>query len=158
MKKLLALTVILLGVSTTPVMAESPKPVTEQSQPLEITVYRSPSCSCCSKWLTHLKQNQFTVKDVVIDDVAVIKQKYGVPAKLASCHTAIVNGYVIEGHVPARDIKKLINSKAKIVGLSVPGMTTGTPGMEMGNRKDPYDVVSFDKAGQTKVFKHYQNY
>jgi len=158
MKKLLALTVILLGISTNPVIAEPAKPATEQSQPLEITVYRSPSCGCCSKWLTHLKQNQFTVNDVVIDDVATIKQKYGVPAKLASCHTAIVNGYVIEGHVPASDIKELINSKAKVVGLSVPGMTTGTPGMEMGNRKDPYDVVSFDKTGQTKVFKHYQNY
>ena len=158
MKKLLSLTIILLGFSSNPVIAEPTKMKTEQTQALEITVYRSPSCGCCSKWLTHLKQNQFTVKDVVIDDVATIKQKYGVPAQLASCHTAIVNGYVIEGHVPADDIKNLINSKAKITGLSVPGMTTGTPGMEMGDRKDPYDVVSFDKAGQIKVFKHYQNY
>ncbi|PPD34257.1 MAG: CopG family transcriptional regulator [Methylomonas sp.] len=117
----------------------------------EMTVYRSPTCSCCGKWIEHVKSNHFAVKDIVSSDMDAIKEKYGIPDKLASCHTAIVDGYVIEGHVPAADIQKLLTSKPNVVGLSAPGMPMGSPGMEMGGSQD-YDVVSFDKDGKVQVF------
>jgi hypothetical protein len=125
-------------------------------KPIDIEVHRSPTCMCCGKWLAHLKENNFNVKDIVTDDVQAIKDKYGVTQELASCHTAIVDGYVIEGHVPADDIKKLLQTKPKVVGLAVPGMVNGSPGMEMGDKKDPYDVVSFDREKQVKVFHSYE--
>lgn len=134
------------------------KETQQMEKPIDIVVYRSPSCGCCSKWLDHLKKHQFNVEDIVTDDVSSIKKKYGVPGNLASCHTAIVDGYVIEGHVPAGDIKSLLKMKPKVIGLSVPGMPAGTPGMEMGDRKDPFQVVTFDKEGQTKIFNNYENY
>ncbi len=123
---------------------------------VEVVVYRSPSCGCCGKWIQHLKDNNFVVKDYVTNDVQLIKDKYGVTANMASCHTAIVDGYVVEGHVPADDIKKMINDKPDIIGISVPGMPVGTPGMEMGGRKDPYQVVSFDKEHNYHVVKSYE--
>lgn len=123
---------------------------------LEIEVYRSPSCGCCSKWLAHLKENQFDVKDYLTNDVQAIKDKYGVPQNMASCHTAIINGYVVEGHVPAADIRKLLKLKPAVIGISVPGMPVGTPGMEMGGRKDAYKVISFDKNENYQVFSSYK--
>lgn len=125
-------------------------------KPIDIVVYRSPTCMCCGKWLAHLKENNFNVKDIVTDDVQAIKDKYGVTQELASCHTAIVDGYIIEGHVPANDIKKLLKTKPKVVGLAVPGMVNGSPGMEMGDKKDPYKVLSFDHEKQVKVFNSYE--
>ncbi len=124
-------------------------------KPIDIVVYRSPTCECCGRWLEHMKQNNFNIKDIVTENVDAIKEKYDVPETLASCHTAIVDGYVIEGHVPANDIKNLLKSKAKITGLSVPGMPRGTPGMEVG-AKDPYQVISFDQQKNTKVFNSYE--
>ena len=125
-------------------------------EPIVIEVYRSPSCGCCSKWLVHLKENQFDVIDHVTNDVQAIKDKYGVPENMASCHTALVNGYVVEGHVPASDIKKLLNLKPAVIGISVPGMPSGTPGMEMGGRKDAYQVISFDKEKKYQIFSSYE--
>ncbi len=124
----------------------------------DIVVYRSPSCGCCSKWLEHLKKHDFNVIDNVTEDVQSIKDRSGITAASASCHTAIVNGYIIEGHVPAADIKALLMAKINIRGLSVPGMVTGTPGMEMGAQKSPFKVIAFDKNGQLKVFKTYDKY
>lgn len=124
-------------------------------QPVDIIVYRSPTCGCCGKWIQHLKQNNFNVKDILTDDMNEIKDKYGVPKEMASCHTALVNGYVIEGHVPASDILKLLTSKPNVVGLAVPGMVTGSPGMEMGDAKHPYDVMSFDKEKHFQIFNSY---
>ena len=126
-------------------------------KPVDIVVYRSPSCNCCGKWLEHLKQNNFNVKDIVTHDVQATKNKYGVSEEMASCHTAMVDGYVIEGHVPATDIMKLLKTKPKIVGISVPGMPSGTPGMEMGGKKDPYNVMSFDRENHYQVFNSYQS-
>lgn len=120
-----------------------------------IVVNRSPTCSCCGKWVEHLKQNNFNVEDIVSDDVQPVKNKYGVTQELASCHTAIVNGYVVEGHVPADDIRTMLKNKPNIVGITVPGMPMGTPGMEMGGKKNPYQVISFDKKNQTQVFNSY---
>jgi len=124
----------------------------------EIVVYRSPSCGCCGKWVKHLELNGFNVSDKVTDNVQGIKDQYGVNKSLASCHTAIIGDYVIEGHVPAEDIKAMIQAKARVKGLSVPGMVTGSPGMEMGGRKDPYNVVSFDKYGKQSLYKAYEKY
>jgi len=139
---------LVIALFSTTARAEPPKPV-------DITVYRSASCSCCGKWLEHLKANNFNVKDMVIEDVLPIKQKQGITDKLASCHTALVGDYVIEGHVPANDIMKLLKSKPKVIGLAVPGMVNGSPGMEMGDHKNAYEVVSFDKDQKTAVFSSY---
>jgi len=124
----------------------------EAINPIEMTVYRSESCGCCGKWITHAQQNQFNIKSVISDDMLAIKAKLGVPEKLASCHTAIVDGYVIEGHVPAEDIKKLLQTKPNLAGIAAPGMPLGSPGMEMAGQKDAYRVVSFDKEGKFEVF------
>jgi hypothetical protein len=124
----------------------------------EIVVYRSPSCGCCGKWIKHLELNGFKVDDRVTEHVQNIKEQYGVNKELASCHTAVIGGYIVEGHVPAEDIKKMLQSKPNIKGLSVPGMVPGSPGMEMDGRKDSYNVVSFDKAGKQKIYKAYEKY
>jgi hypothetical protein len=124
-------------------------------EPVAITVYRSPTCGCCGKWIDHLKQNNFDVKDIISDEMDAIKARYGIPKEMASCHTAIVDGYVVEGHVPVSDIMKLLKTKPKVTGLAVPGMVTGSPGMEMGGRVDPYDVMSFDKENHFQIFDSY---
>lgn len=127
----------------------------EDANAKEITVYRSPTCGCCGKWLDHLQKEGFKVKDIVTNDVQALKDKYGISAELASCHTAIINGYVIEGHVPASDIATLLKLKPKLTGITVPGMVNGSPGMEMGSEADAYNVVSFDDKHNHQVFKSY---
>lgn len=117
----------------------------------EITVYKSPTCGCCKLWIDHLKQNGFTVKAHDTENVAAHKQRLGVLPELASCHTAVVNGYVIEGHVPAADIKRLLKEQPKIIGLAVPGMPMGSPGME-GPVKEAYEVKTFDKKGRVTTY------
>jgi hypothetical protein len=118
-------------------------------------VYRSPECSCCSGWTNHLKAQGFKIKDIPTANIDLVKQKYNVPDNLTSCHTAIIDGYVIEGHVPVNDIKRLLQQKPNIKGLSVPEMPLGTPGMEIGNQRDPFTVLSFDKKGRVTVFSNY---
>lgn len=122
---------------------------------IPIKVYRSPMCSCCGKWLAHLKQNNFSVTDVPSEDMPAIKEQHGISEAMASCHTAIVGDYVVEGHVPADDIKNLLKTQAKVIGIAVPQMPSGTPGMEMGGKKDAYKVMSFDKDNHYQVFKDY---
>jgi len=119
-----------------------------------ITVYKSPTCNCCNKWVEHLKSNGFSVRAINEINMEKIKADKGVPVKFKSCHTAVINGYVIEGHVPANDIRKLLSEKRKVAGLSVPQMPMGSPGME-GSRKDPYKVFEFDQAGNYKVINQY---
>ena len=116
-----------------------------------IHVYKSPTCGCCTKWIDHLKENGFEVISTNVPDVAPVKQANGVPASLGSCHTAIVEGYVIEGHVPASDITRLLAERPKIVGLAVPGMPSGSPGME-GPHPEKYDVLAFDSDAKTTTF------
>jgi hypothetical protein len=127
----------------------------QQNSAKEITVYRSATCMCCEKWVSHLKENHYKVNDNVIDDVQPIKNKYGVSAEMASCHTALIDDYVVEGHVPAADIEQLLKKKPNVVGISVPGMPTGTPGMEMGGKKDTFSVYSFDDKNQKAEFNQY---
>jgi hypothetical protein len=129
---------------------------TAADKPIDIVVYRSPTCGCCGKWMEHLKENNFNVKEIRTGEVQEIKDKYGVTQEMASCHTAIVDGYVIEGHVPANDIKTLLKTKPKVVGITVPGMPTGTPGMEMGDEKEAYDVMSFDREKHYQIFTSYK--
>jgi len=120
------------------------------SAPVEVTVYKSPTCGCCSKWVDHMTANGFKVTAHDTSDMQAVKTKLGVPDAMASCHTSVINGYVIEGHVPAADIQRLLRDKPKVAGLSVPGMVTGSPGME-GGRSDPYNVMAFGE-GKTSVF------
>jgi hypothetical protein len=116
-----------------------------------MTVYKSPTCGCCAKWVEHMRANGFAVTVNETPDVAPIKDKQGVPAELRSCHTALVGGYAIEGHVPADVIKKLLRERPNAVGLAVPGMPMGSPGME-GASKDSYNVMLFDKAGKATIY------
>lgn len=122
----------------------------------EITVYKNASCGCCGNWITHLKDEGFQVEAHDVADVTPYKKKYGVPYEMGSCHTALVEGYVIEGHVPASDIRRLIKERPDIRGLSAPGMPIGSPGMEQGNKKDSFDVIAIGKDGSTSVYSSYQ--
>ena len=118
-----------------------------------LTVYKDPSCGCCTKWVAHLNANG--LKPVVKDrsDMAALKDSLGVPKNLRSCHTAVVGKYVIEGHVPAADLKRLLATAPKdVIGIAVPDMPAGSPGMEMGARKERYDVIAFGSSGSTHVF------
>jgi hypothetical protein len=121
----------------------------------EATVYKSASCGCCKKWVEHMQKNGYAVTVHDVPDVAIYKKKYGVPDSLASCHTAIVtSGFIIEGHVPADLVDKLIAQGPKdVIGLAVPGMVQGSPGMESGTT-EKYDILAFDKAGKTRVYAH----
>lgn len=125
-------------------------------KPVTMTVYRDPDCQCCHKWIQHLEQHNITVFDKLTRNMADIKQQANIPSPMRSCHTAQVGDYVIEGHVPAQDILKLLQDKPDIAGLAVPNMPVGTPGMEMGMRKDNFVVFQFNKAGQISVFDKYQ--
>jgi hypothetical protein len=116
-----------------------------------LTVYKSPTCGCCTKWVEQMQASGFTATVTNMDDVSPIKIKHGLSPRLWSCHTTLVGGYVIEGHVPATDIKRLLKERPAIVGLAAPGMPAGSPGMDVPN-SPPYDVVSFDKTGKTKVY------
>lgn len=117
-----------------------------------ITVYKSPTCGCCANWVTHLEDSGFKVRAIDTRETAKMKLRYGVPGDLRSCHTAVVDGYVVEGHVPAVEIKTMLAEKPEIAGLAVPGMPVGSPGMEQGDRVDPYDIIAFRKNGKRTVF------
>jgi hypothetical protein len=114
-------------------------------------VYKSPTCGCCTKWVDHLRKHGFQVTAKDTEDMNAIKASLGVPQGLTSCHTALVGKYVIEGHVPADDIQRLLAEKPKIAGLAVPGMPAGSPGMEIG-RVDRYDVIAFSEGLKSSVF------
>lgn len=124
----------------------------------DITIYKSPNCSCCQSWAEHLAANGFETDIVETDNLNQIKQTHGVPREMASCHTALIGDLVIEGHVPADDIVAYLeNPQFNTVGLSVPGMPHGTPGMETG-RKDDYQVIAFNANGQQSVFREHKDY
>jgi hypothetical protein len=128
---------------------------TIHAQTHEITVFKTATCGCCSVWVTHLRENGFRVKVNEVESTADYQKKYGVTTALRSCHTATVGGYTIEGHVPASEIQRLLKEKPKAKGLAVPGMPIGSPGMEVGSRRDAYSVLLFDAAGKTTVYRQY---
>jgi len=122
----------------------------------EIVMYKSPTCDCCTGWADHLRKAGFNVIENKRDDMNIIKAQYGVPEKLASCHTAIVGGYIIEGHVPAEDVARLLKERPNIAGLTAPGMPMQSPGMQsVGQQPRGYDVLAFDKDGNASVFHSY---
>ena len=119
-----------------------------------ITVYKSSTCGCCALWVRHLEESGFDVDVRETEALQAIKAEHGVGDHLASCHTALIDGYVVEGHVPADDIKSMLESRPNIVGLAVPGMIIGTPGMEVaGQPARPYQVLAFDREGRTTVYR-----
>ena len=124
-----------------------------EQAPVAVEVYKDASCGCCSQWVEHLKENGFTATATNVDDLDAVKTKYNVPRRAQSCHTAIIDGYVIEGHVPASDIRRLLKERPAIAGLAVPAMPVGSPGMEVpGVKPQPFDVLALHKDGKTDVF------
>ncbi len=147
----LGVSLLLLALTT----AAAPAPATDaDAKKPTITVYKDPSCGCCKSWIEHLIKHGYHVDAKDTPGMTEIKHTLGVPDGLSACHTAVVDGYIIEGHVPAADIARLLKEKPKVAGLAVPGMPMGSPGME-GPRTQHYQVLSFDKAGKTKVFASY---
>jgi hypothetical protein len=119
----------------------------------EVTVYKSPTCGCCTEWVAHIRRHGYRVKTEDLTDLQPIKTRHGVPATLQSCHTALVGGYVVEGHVPADLVDRLLQERPKVTGIAVPGMPIGSPGMEVpGMPGERYQVVTFDRNGQIGVF------
>lgn len=117
----------------------------------QITVYKSESCGCCDGYITHLKRSGFDVNVVSLEDVAPIKQKYNMPANMQSCHTAVIGDYVVEGHVPAQAITKLLAQKPAIVGIALPGMQSASPGMP-GTKQGPFKIYALHKDGTQDIF------
>src|ERR1051325_568832 len=119
----------------------------------DATVYKDPTCGCCGKWVDLLRKEGFTVTANDARDMAAVKDKYGVPQPLRSRHTALINGYIVERHVPMADVKRLLQEKTAVAGLAVPGMPIGSPGMEVaGVSAQRYDVLAFGKDGKSRVF------
>ncbi|HEX7120078.1 MAG TPA: DUF411 domain-containing protein [Longimicrobiales bacterium] len=143
--------VLAIRVATRPVTAAEPAVHLAGDAAPTITVYKSPTCGCCTKWVEHLREHGFEVVTHDTRNVSEVKATSGVPGELASCHTAIVDGYVVEGHVPADLILRMLKERPEIAGLAVPGMPMGSPGME-GPYAEEYDVVAFRRDGSTEVY------
>lgn len=146
MKRIISFAVVVVGLAIAAV-------VTSTQAPTAISVVRDPGCGCCLNWVAHLERAGFKATVTESADMDTLKDGKGVPKAARSCHTATVGGYVIEGHVPAADIRRLLKERPSVAGLAVPGMPVGSPGMESSSgRVQPYDVLTFDKAGRTAVF------
>lgn len=141
-RALLAATALSLTFSLSPALAAGD----------EVIVYKDPNCGCCGKWAEHMRSHGFKVKEIATPKMGEVKREAGIPTALSSCHTTKVGGYVVEGHVPATDVKRLLAVKPKIVGISAPGMPQGSPGMEGPFPADRYEVVSFDEKGVITTF------
>lgn len=124
----------------------------------KMTVYRTPSCGCCGLWIEHMKKHGFEITDIKTDNIEEIKQQHNLSSELASCHTATIGSYVFEGHIPADEIKRFLKQKPNLKGLAVPGMPIGTPGMEAGDMKQPFEILAFDESGNIEVFQSYETY
>lgn len=118
----------------------------------EVTIFKTPACGCCGNWVNHLRSNGMNVVVHDLDDISHAAKELGVPKALSSCHSAWVEGYFVEGHVPVIDIRRLVRERPKAAGIAVPGMPIGAPGMEQGDRREPYDTVLVGRDGRTRVF------
>jgi len=139
--------------------AAAPLAARAQAAPPLVEVYKSPTCGCCKDWIKHLEANGFAVKATDVTDAREWRARFGMPNKYGSCHTAVVGGYVVEGHVPAREIKRLLREKPDALGIAVPGMPIGSPGMdgpEYKGLKDMYDVLLVDGNGSARVYASYR--
>jgi hypothetical protein len=119
-----------------------------------IDVYRDPSCSCCTKWISYLRDNGYTVVDHEEENMSAVKEKLGVPAKLGSCHTGMINGKFVEGHVPVEQIAEVAR-RADLLGVAAPGMPMGSPGMESGGRRSAYQIIGLTRSGNETVIADY---
>ncbi|WP_414931391.1 DUF411 domain-containing protein [Vibrio europaeus] len=129
-----------------------------QALAADVINHKSPYCGCCTEWTKHMQDAGFNVNEKLHENMNPIKQKLGITPELASCHTAEINGYVFEGHIPAEDIKAFLeNPPRNAKGLAVPGMPMGSPGMEYGNEKDEYSVYAFNEKGQVFTYRHYED-
>lgn len=117
----------------------------------KVTVYKTPTCGCCGKWVEHLQSAGFSVEAIEVRETATVRAMNGVPTELGSCHTALVDGYVVEGHVPAQDVLRLLEERPPVLGLAVPGMPIGSPGME-GPNPERYEVFAFNDRGERETF------
>lgn len=136
-------------------VALSALPVHAATRLPQVEVFKNPSCGCCGAWVDHLKAAGFDVKVTLVDDTSDARKRAGMPDRFGSCHTAVVGGYAVEGHVPADEVKRLLALKPNAIGIAVPSMPPGSPGMEMGSRRDPYNVLLIDKSGRDTVFATY---
>lgn len=125
-------------------------------QPSELVVFKSPYCGCCGSWIAHMKSAGFAVRVVEVNNAGVERARLGMPDRYASCHTATIADYVLEGHVPAGEVKRLLASTPKAIGLAVPGMPPSAPGMDVPGRRDPYQVLLVERSGQSSVFATYR--
>ena len=124
----------------------------------KLVVYMSPTCGCCTYWVKHMEENGFSVETIKLNNVDSIKMINKISPQISSCHTGIINGYFVEGHVPAKDVKKMLSLRPKIRGLAVPGMPAGSnvPGMEVKDSPAKYEVLSIEYNGINKVWSKYQ--
>ncbi|AYC34381.1 DUF411 domain-containing protein [Pseudomonas cavernae] len=141
MRRLVLLTTLLTGLA-------------QAAEPPSIDVHRDANCGCCKAWISHLQANGFQVNDHVETDMSAVKTRLGVPHSLGSCHTGVIDGKFVEGHVPAADILKL-RQRPDLLGAAVPGMPMGSPGMEMNGRQDAYQVIGLGRNGQQQVLADY---
>ena len=128
----------------------------QAAEPIAIDVHRDANCGCCKAWIDHLEDNGFAVNDHVEKDMAAVKARLGVPHRLGSCHTGVIDGKFVEGHVPAADVLKL-RAQSDLIGAAVPGMPAGSPGMEMGDRQDAFKVIGLTRDGKESVIADYPN-
>lgn len=119
-----------------------------------VTVYKSPTCGCCKAWASYMEREGFRVETRDVVDMTTVKDSLGVPSDLSSCHTGTVDGYVLEGHVPAEQVRRLLAERPEARGLAVPGMPIGSPGMEQGDLRQPYDVLVVGEGGEAAVYDH----
>lgn len=146
-RHLIALAAGALAAAAGPALAAPGRP--------RVEVWKSPTCGCCQGWVDHLRAEGFDVTVHEVDDPGVHRRRLGMPDRYGSCHTAQVQGYLLEGHVPAREVHRLLKERPAALGLAVPGMPVGSPGMEMGERRDAYDVLLVGRQGGATVFRHY---
>lgn len=135
-----------------PEASDLPAPTADTGNPRLVQVWKSATCGCCGQWIEHLRAAGFDVEAHDVANLPSVKDRYGVPPSLRACHTALVDGYLVEGHVPAEDLERLLDERPQVAGLAVPGMPVGSPGMEMGDRTEPYDVLTFAGDGTTTVY------
>ncbi len=119
-----------------------------------LTVYKSPTCGCCSTWAQAMERDGFRVETVDVDDLAAVRDSLGVPGDLTACHTATVGGYTVEGHVPPAEVRRLLAERPEARGIAVPGMPIGSVGMEQGDQRQPYDVLLISDDGEAAVYSH----
>lgn len=153
--KVFVVSLLFVLFSFLPACENGQESVATESQTAVISVYKTPTCGCCKKWVNHLREKGFTVETHDQPSLTALKQEQGVPKGAEACHTALVDGYVIEGHVPAREIARLLEERPPVRGLVVPGMPLGSPGME-ADRTEAYSVLAFDDTGRVSTFARYE--